>query len=241
MANLQVLHTTDLHGRLTPREAERLRQLREQHQALLLDSGDAVTAGNLFVWPWAEGVLPLMNQAGYQAMALGNREYFFRHRGLRHKTHGAEFPIISTNLRTRRGQPALQHCAALPTAGGDRVGLIGLTPEMIPPGAWGERFSDMRFVPWRQAAREAVEHLRPEVDWLVALSHLPPADSHELADLCPELDLILAGHGHPDRMQVEQVGRVTLVHTPPQLREVVLARSRGETSPSEFTVEVIAL
>lgn len=241
MANLYVLHTSDIHGRLTRAEAERLRQLRQEHGALLLDSGDAVTAGNVFFWPWAERVLLLMNQAGYHAMAVGNREYFFRRRSLQHKTYPAKFAVISTNLRTREGQPALQDYAILRTAGGDRVGVIGLTPEMIPPGAWWERFSDMRFLPWRQTAQEAVEHLRPEVDWLVALSHLPPAESRELAALCPELDLILAGHGHPDRTRVEQAGAVTLINPPPRLREVVLARSREETSPSEFVVEVIAL
>ena len=60
MGELTLLHTADLHGRLTTAAADRLRELRERHQALLLDSGDAITAPNVLLWPWQEPVLARM-------------------------------------------------------------------------------------------------------------------------------------------------------------------------------------
>ena len=49
MATLTVLHTADLHNRLTRAAAERLKVLREEHSALLLDSGDALSVPNVLV------------------------------------------------------------------------------------------------------------------------------------------------------------------------------------------------
>ena len=196
MTALKIIHTSDLHGRLDQRRAEALRFWREQSGALLLDSGDAVSAGNVYVRPGGEPAIEMMNLAGYQAMAVGNREYFFRKRGLLRKTAQAEFAVLSANLLPREnGIGHVQRWTALDAEAG-RVGLFGLTPTMIVPGSWVERFSDLRFVPWQDAAREAVEALQEEGTWLVALSHLGHKNDLQLARLCPELDIILGGHSH---------------------------------------------
>ena len=242
MAPLRILLTADLHGRLSREQAARLREARENYGALLLDAGDALTAPNVLVWPWDEPVLRRMNEAGYDAMTLGNREFFFRRRGLERKTRPAGFPVVAANLRRRDGGEARAPAALLETAAGERVGVIGLAREMIAPGSAEERCSDLRFVPWREAAREAAERLRPAVAWLVALSHLGPEADEELARLCPELDLVLGGHAHPRETLVRRVGgaharRTTVVTAAAYLREVALITSAQPQSPSEFTVE----
>ncbi len=254
MAALHILLTADLHGRLRREQARRLAEMRRKYEALLLDAGDAVTAPNVLVWPWEEPIVPRMNEAGYDAMVRGNREFFFRRRGMGRKTRAAGFPVLGLNLQGRGSEPdspgsqgdpgssrPLQGEAVLESAQGDRVGVIGLAREMIPPGGAAERFSDLRFVPWREAAREAVVRLRGQVAWLVALSHLGPAADEELAALCPELDLVLGGHSHPRETIVRRTGRTTVVTAPPRLREVPLLRSASPQSPSEFTVEPLRL
>jgi len=188
MAALTLLCTTDLHGRLSLAQAHRLRALREERGALLVDCGDALTAPNVLIWPWTERVLTSMNAAGYAALGAGNREFFFRHRGLRHKTAAARFPILAANLDSLGGQPALTPHLILPSPAGDRVGFFGLMREMIRPGNPLEAVSNLRFTPWQAAARAQVEFLRPQVDWLVGLSHLGPESDEELAALCPELE-----------------------------------------------------
>jgi 2',3'-cyclic-nucleotide 2'-phosphodiesterase (5'-nucleotidase family) len=237
MATLSLLCTTDWHGRLTRETAQRLRALREERQALLLDCGDAVSAPNVLVWPWEERGLRRMNEAGYDALGAGNREFFFRRAGLLRKTRPAAFPVLAANLQSRDGAPALPPEVVLTQAGGS-VGVFGLMREMIPPGSSLEAFSDLRFVPWREAARAALVRLRPHVDWLVALSHLGPQYDEELARLCPELDLLCSGHGHPTASLVRQVGPVTVIAPAPYGREVVaVRREHGQA----FEVEVIAL
>jgi 5'-nucleotidase len=241
MPPLRILLTADLHGRLSRGQARRLREVRENYAALLLDAGDALTAPNVLVWPWPEPVLRRMNEAGYDAMTRGNREFFFRRRGGERKTRPAGFPVLAANLRRREGGEALAPSALLETAAGDKVGVIGLAREMIAPGAAAERFSDLRFGPWREVARVEAARLRPAVAWLVALSHLGPEADEELARRCPELDLVLGGHAHPRDTLVRRVGETTVVTVAPYLREVALITSAQPYSPSEFTVEPIRL
>lgn len=192
---LTIIHTADLHNRLDDRRAEALGFMREKSGAVLLDSGDAVGAGNVYVRP-TEPVLERMNAAGYHAMAVGNREFFFRKRGMLFKTRQAQFPVLTTNLLPREGDfghirrwVELEH-------GGERIGIFALTPTMIRPGHFFERLSDLRFLPWEAAAREAVERLGDRVDWLIALSHRGIEDDRALVEICPEIDLILGGHSH---------------------------------------------
>jgi 5'-nucleotidase len=230
-----------MHGRLSRAQARRLSEARRDYGALLLDAGDAVTALNVLVWPWDEPVLRRMNEAGYDAMTRGNREFFFRRRGLERKTRPASFPMLAANLRARDGSQALPPSVLLDTAEGEKVGVIGLAREMIAPGSAAEALSDLRFLPWREAALEQAERLRPAVAWLVALSHLGPEADEELARLCPELDLVLGGHAHPTDTRVRRVGQTTVVTAAAYLREVALISSAQAQSPSEFTVEALKI
>ncbi len=197
MTALTILHTSDLHDRLDRKRAEALGFLREQAGALLLDSGDAIGAGNIYVRR-AEPVLDLMNLAGYHAMAIGNREFYFRRRGLLHKTAAARFPVLSGNMRALTGD--LGHIVpwTVLEAAGERVGVFGLSREMIRPGHWLEGLSDVRFVPWRDVVSAAIAELRERVDWLVALSHMGTRRERLLAEEFAEVDLILGGHGHDE-------------------------------------------
>ncbi|HEY3396351.1 MAG TPA: metallophosphoesterase [Armatimonadota bacterium] len=241
MARLSLLHTTDLHGCLTPEQASRLREMRRDRAALLLDSGDALTAPNVAYKPWTEPVLLRMNEAGYDAMAAGNREFYFRQRGLRRKTREAAFPVLCANLRGPDGRQLLTPSVLLTSPQGDTVGVFGLMREMIPPGSWMERLAGVRFAPWRPVAEELAAHLRPQVQWLVALSHLGPEDDEELARLCPQLDLVLGGHSHPAQRLVRRVGATTLVTGLPYLQELLHIQSTTDNSPSDFSVEAVTL
>ncbi len=209
---LTIIHTSDLHNSLDESRAEALGFLRENANALLLDSGDAVGAGNIYVRP-SEPVLERMNAAGYHAMAVGNREFFFRKRGMLFKTRQAQFPVLTTNLLPREGDFGhIRRWVQFEHAGA-KIGLFALTPTMIRPGHVFEYVSDLRFMAWEAAAQEAVERLRSRVDWLIALSHRGAEDDEIIADLCPEIDLILGGHSHDERF-AEMGSGPTLISRP---------------------------
>src|SRR5690242_18578379 len=93
-----------MHGRLNPGLAMRLSELAAGHPgALLLDAGDAISAGNLGFRVGGEPILSLMSELGYTAMTLGNRETHPRREIFPRKLNGARFPILCANAEARNG------------------------------------------------------------------------------------------------------------------------------------------
>ncbi len=241
MASLALLHTADMHNRLSQAAARRLTELRREHKALLLDSGDAVGAGNVTLRR-REPIIELMNEAGYAAMAVGNREYFFRKWGMIRKTRAARFAVLSANLRPLRGDLGhIQAWTIVTAAGGSRVGIFGLTPTMIGAGSRAEPFSDMRFMSWQAAVAGVVAALRDQVDWLVALSHLGKRYDRHLAELFSEIDVVLGGHSHRPAARIEQVAGRLLCWPAPYATEVVLIRASKLQGNNRYESRVIQL
>ena len=241
MASLTLLHTADMHNRLSQAAARRLAELRREHGALLLDSGDAVGAGNVTL-RLREPIIELMNQAGYAAMAVGNREYFFRKRGIIRKTRAARFAVLSANLRPLRGDFGhIQAWTIVTTAEGSRVGIFGLTPTMIAAGSRAEWFSDMRFAPWEDAVDAVLAALRHQVDWVVALSHLGKKCDSRLARLFPEIDVVLGGHSHSPAARIERVSGRLLSWPAPYATELVLVKLAKLPGENRYESRVIEL
>src|SRR5205823_7272454 len=98
---LTLLHTNDHHNRLTEAQVRHLRLLRESvgNSGLLLDAGDAISAGNVTVRPGGEPILTRLAQAGYDAMTVGNREFHFSRPGFCSKLSKATFPVLCANIR----------------------------------------------------------------------------------------------------------------------------------------------
>ena len=238
---LTVIHTADMHNHLDRERAEALGFLRENSGALLLDSGDAVGAGNVYVRA-TEPALERMSDAGYHAMAVGNREFFFRRRGMIFKTRQARFPVLTTNLLPREGDFGhIQRRTEIEHAG-ERIGIFALTPTMIEPGHLFERLSDVRFFAWEAVAREAVERLRSRVDWLIALSHRGLRDDLVLGEMCPEIDLVLGGHGHEAGFR-EVGARPTLISHPGHhaARAAFIKAERGADGRARYQTQLVEI
>lgn len=90
--------------------------------------------------------------------------------------------------------------------GGVRVGVIGVMVPMVTARmktAFASAF--LWDPPIPEAAALAVE-LRPQVDLLIALTHIGYREDVKLAQACPELDLILGGHSHTTLDRPERIG-----------------------------------
>lgn len=215
MPTLHVLHTNDYHNHLSPRQAEFIRQTKASlPDALLLDAGDAVSAGNIGVRPGGEPILTLMGETGYDAMTLGNREFHVADSLLRLKIGKAPFPILCANMRWRDDQgdplPVQPHLVkTLPD--GLRVGVFGVTVPMVTPRMSARIVSAFVFDDPVSAARVQISLLRPQVDILIALTHTGLRDDERLAQNAPELDLIIGGHSHVVLPAPQSVGGVPIV------------------------------
>ncbi len=241
MGELAIIFTGDMHNRLTPEAATRLRSLTEEHDAILLDGGDAISAGNVWVRPGDEPILALMNQAGYDAMVLGNREYHFTRSGMFHKIGAAHFPVLAANIELGDAPGPIKPWTILESAGG-RVGILGLAREMVQPGVWWQGIVATRFIDWSEAAETAVRQIAGEVDLLVALSHLGREFDRALALQRPEIDLILGGHEHPAELITEQLdGGCLAVYVPAFAQQAAVVKTSSHTRPYDFQVTAVKL
>jgi len=219
MPVLHILHTNDLHNRLTPKQAHFIGDLRRHFtpDVLLLDAGDAVGAGNLGA-RGREPILALMDEAGYDAMAMGNRESHPTRNALRKKLKDAKFPVLAANLRASRDTPtpkAVQEYvefgfgeAEEPTV----VTVMGLSPVITSPDSFWARMTDYVFDDPLKTGPGLAKKLRPETDLLIALTHIGYDRDVQLA-ASPDIDLIIGGHSHRAVMPPEHPGHAWLAAT----------------------------
>jgi len=232
-----IFHTADLHNRLRPEAAQRLKELKESHPGcLLLDAGDAVGAGNLTFRPGGEPILRTMSEIGYHAMAMGNRESHPRRSFLERKLRDAGFPVLAAGLTARKAAvPGSVKPYVILRSAGARVAVIGSTRQITKPGSVWAGIADYVWEDPVETTARLVPDLAARADLVICLSHCGLAVDRELAAL-PGVSLVLGGHSH--RRVVEQGEGATIVHPGFHGRWVSRTEFRGQELVS---VELLSL
>lgn len=169
-----------------------------QH-SLFLDSGDLVEGTAAFSEFEGEPEMRAFSALGLGAAALGNHDLsagaaaFARiHRQF------AEFPVLASNFANNDSElaSALNKSVVL-DARGLRVGVIGVANPSSPSGlARPDNPYGIELVPIASAVQSEIDRLRPEVDVLVALSHLGLEGDQRLINDTTGLSVVLGGHQH---------------------------------------------
>lgn len=218
-----LLHTNDLHGRLTRDGAERLAALKEElAPCLLLDSGDAVARGNVDWRRDGEPAHDLMRLAGYDAGALGNREFHFRPGPQRCKLKRAPFPVLCANLAAPAGYGGIvAHCRLTPAPGLTLL-VLGLLVPMVTARSLARLVTPVRFI----APASAVARVLAEASGAatICLSHLGLSADRELAAAGLGLDLILGGHSHTGLPEAAVVGGTPIFQNHPHAVSLTVVR-----------------
>ncbi|HWQ07630.1 MAG TPA: bifunctional UDP-sugar hydrolase/5'-nucleotidase [Holophaga sp.] len=191
---LQVVATTDLQGRILPRDAYTMqpaplgwamaatlvRNLKAGNpNTVLLDCGDNLSGDPAaYVHSQVRPDLPepsvaVMNALGYHAMAVGGREFDFGFSALRAAEEVAQFPFLSANTvfaATGKGvfTPYIKF-----SMGGVQVAVLGLTAASLPRGMGAARLADLAFQDPVETAKALVPKLRDKekADVVIVLVH----------------------------------------------------------------------
>ncbi len=179
--------------------------LREERAAaervLTLDSGDLFQGSLAFQTFQGEPELLAFDALGVEAQALGNHELDLgadlvldRYRTL------ATFPLLAANYASDgdpTGLAGLVQPFTVLDAGGLRVGVIGVG-NTGSVRALRARPSELGAVALEAApaVQSTLDLLRPEVDLVVAVTHVGLDADRTLAERTSGLDLILGGHQH---------------------------------------------
>lgn len=218
---LTILHTNDVHSRLEPINktdstcaekdlaakacfggAARLASAVAQARALapntlLLDAGDQFQGSLFYTYYKGREVAELMGRLGYEAMAVGNHEFDDGVPVLESFAEAAPFPVLMANadLSREAGLRSLVSPTAVVEKGGERIGVIGLTPEAN--GTLTQAGRTIAFQDPVRPVREAVAALTAQgVTRIVLLSHSGYAEDQRIAAAVDGIDVIVGGHSH---------------------------------------------
>jgi 2',3'-cyclic-nucleotide 2'-phosphodiesterase (5'-nucleotidase family) len=237
---IRIYHTSDLHDRRGI--AGPLVELRSRRPGLLFDCGDALR-GSQTIYRRSEPIVAEMDRAGYDAQAIGNREFHYLFGLLRARAEQMQHPLVCSNLQDTKGR-SLPFVPALRFEPGPdvpvRVHVLGLLIMQYPVGSPWERVFGWRFLdPW--TAIEPYAEAMPPGELLVVLSHIGLSLDRELAARVPRIDLILGGHSHDTLERPEYVANVPIVHAGPYGRFVSRSELNYDASKGCFRLETFAL
>jgi 5'-nucleotidase / UDP-sugar diphosphatase len=236
---LTILHTNDIHGHILPwtgwqgemngktvggfdRLASVVRKVRaERANVLLLDAGDTISDTMPAVESKGAVVTELMNAVGYDAMTIGNHEPDFGPEALRQRIAESRFPVLAANLYDRNSNTHFTKPYVIKTAGGLRVGILGLAYPNTPLTTSPKNVEGLEFREAVETAAKYVPLLRKErVDLVIVLSHLGLNGEKHLAENVPGIDVIVGGHSHNRMRDPLQVGGTLLVQAGAHLSDV---------------------
>jgi len=208
---MRIYHTSDLHdhsGIAAP-----LRALRAQAPGLLFDCGDSLR-GSQTVYHRREPIIGEIDDAGYDAQAMGNREFHYLFGAVRARAQKMHHPLICSNLVDTKNRELPFRRSLVLEHDGIRVHLLGLLIMQYPIGSPWERIFGWRFLDPNEVVAEYAATVPPG-EMLVVLSHIGLSLDRKLARAVPRIDLLLGGHSHDTLHEPEYAGGVPIVHAGP--------------------------
>jgi 2',3'-cyclic-nucleotide 2'-phosphodiesterase (5'-nucleotidase family) len=224
---LTILHTNDLHGRLSPfsdpalgpesggiaRLATLIRQIRQENpETLLLDAGDRFSGTTLSSLFQGEAELVFASLLGYDALALGNHDFDYgQERLLYLRQRLAHLPFLAANILSEpEGKPPYPP-SLYRVKNGVRILLVGLSTPETPYSTRPSNVAGLAFQSPARSLRAVMEKERGSYDLLIVLSHLGYEQDCRLAEEVPGIDLIVGGHSHTKIETPERIGRTWIV------------------------------
>lgn len=210
---LVILHTNDHHGRPfgfkeneimvggLPARATIINQIREENKnVILLDCGDindGLFESNLFnAAPDFLGY----NYLKYDAMTLGNHEFYKSLQNLKDQQIEAKFPFLCANILNKDGSYLAEPYVIIEVSG-LKIGIIGLTTTTIEYSAPIAVTNELQIIDEVKVAQQIVDLIKDKVDYIIALTHLginkdDNYGSLRLARLVDNIDIVIDGHSH---------------------------------------------
>lgn len=216
--DLQILATSDTHGRFLPwdyaankadtsgsvaQQAAAIAQ-RRTPSTIVVDAGDTIqgNSAELFLQDEMHPMSAGMNAIGYDVWVTGNHEFNFGMDTLKRVIAQQKAKVLVGNVYAPDGTPLAEGYTIL-NKQGVKVGVIGMvTPNIT-------RWDSKNLEGWTvtnpvDECRKLTKQLRGQVDVLLGVMHMDPESEYgvygsgarDLAEACPEFDVIVAAHGH---------------------------------------------
>ena len=218
--DLQILATSDTHGKFDPwdyaankedttgsvaQQATAIKQLRTA-DTLVIDAGDTIqgNSSQLFLEDDVHPMVAAMNAIGYDVWVTGNHEYNYGMDTLQKIMAEQNAKVLTGNVYAPDGTP-LADGYTIVRKKDLKIGLIGMvTPNIT-------RWDAVNLTGWTvtnpvDECRKIIDQIKGQVDVLIGVMHMDTENEYgvygsgvtDLANACPEFDVIIAAHGHKE-------------------------------------------
>lgn len=216
--DIQILATSDLHGKFYPYDyaineesksgsltqiATAVKKYRTDN-TIIVDVGDTIqdNYSEMFFKDKIHPMMLAMNEIGYDIWAIGNHEFNYGVENLKNIMKQSTSKVLIGNLYNPDGTNFADSYTII-EKDGVKIGVIGMcTPNIT---KWDSiNLKDYIVTDPVEETKKLVKELRDKVDVLIATVHMgeeneydvPNSGANDLANACPELDLIIAAHEH---------------------------------------------
>lgn len=197
---ITILHTNDIHQELErlPYIAAYAADYRRRHpETVLIDAGDFFDRGSsLATLTRGEVIYGAMSRMGYDLRIVGNHDWSYGAGRLRELIAGCPGTVLGTNLAaTEPPLPDNIVRTAIKEFQGIRLGFFGITLDSY--GKTPKHLPELYTLDAQAETARAVAELKPQVDLIVAVTHLGlNRMPHEQQRACPtDVDLVRANPG----------------------------------------------
>lgn len=231
---IQILATSDLHGKFLPYDyalnAESkygsmaqistvVNKLREENKnTILIDAGDAIqgNSSELFLKDKSHPMVAAMNLMKYDVFVAGNHEFNHGVPTLQKILKQQNAKVLFGNVYDKKGKN-LADAYTIIEKDGVKIGIIGMvTPNIT---RWdSENLKNYKVTDPVEETKKVIALIKDKVDVIIAATHMSENNEYDvknsgvidLANACPEIDLIIAAHEHKGVEGVEHNGILTV-------------------------------
>ena len=216
--DLQILATSDTHGKFDPWDyaankadasgsvAQQATAIKENRTdtTLVVDAGDTIQANSaeLFLNDDVHPMIAAMNAIGYDVWTTGNHEYNYGMDVLEKVMAEQKAKVLTGNVYSPEGKPLADGYTII-NKKGVKIGVIGMVTPNI------SRWDAKNLTGWTvtnpvDESRKIIDQIKDKVDVIVGVMHMDIDNEYgvygsgvtDLANACPEFDVIVAAHGH---------------------------------------------
>lgn len=166
---------------------------------LVVDAGDTWHGAGMSVVDKGVSMVKIMNAIGYDAMAPGNWEFFYKKDHLLGLVEQSDFPVVAYNVTDKEWDEPVFEPYVVKEVAGLKVAIVGLTyPWTALTSAVRGSAQHWNFGIKEEAARELLAEIRDEhdPDLVLVVSHGGFGLDQKFARRVDGIDVLVSGHTH---------------------------------------------
>lgn len=169
-------------------------EINKNRSILLLDGGNIFLGTPKGYFSKGKVSIDVMNVLGYDAMAIGSKDFYFGVENLKELARRANFPFLACNIvyKDSKKIPEFIQPYIIKKYQGIKVGIIGITLPDIKKYTSPEKIIGLEFLSPIDALKRYLPEMRAKgTDLIVVLSRLGIEEDRKLTKKVPGLDVIL--------------------------------------------------